>query len=251
MADGRRVSTCLLLLVLAVIWGHIGLSYFRMALACGLLSAFFLAILLQFWHFYINNPHMTYREDCITDPNRSRYRLIAVLMVLSCTYFVIGGLWVEWHITYSIAYGDGMYLHIMLYAAVLIILVHGATIWWFLFFKLRGVTLSQRFALEPGLGLLLLLTQFIVVSLLVDPVWHLVVASTLTPFSIPHSVIFISTPVICGMALFSERIASGSRKWGFAVLKFRDYLNLFVFASLFLLIIRLLDRYDVWISNLM
>src|SRR5690606_38716799 len=133
-----------------------------------------------------------------------------------------GGLWAEWHIPYAIVYGDGMVHNIMLYAAVLIILIHGATIWWFLFFKLRDASLSQRFELEPGLGLLLLLTQCVIVSLLVDPIWHLLTASPLTSFSIPHSLIFISTPIICGMALFSERIASGSRKWGFVVLKFRD-----------------------------
>ncbi len=131
--------------------------------------------------------------------------LAATIAASSGLLFVAGGLWDEiWHRQYG-GFGDDFLWppHLLLYGSIALIaaLAAGAV----LMLGLRGAGgLRQRVRSEPLLGVIALVSAYLIFSLPSDELWHRIYGRDITAWSLPHVILVTG---IAGVMLASVPLA--------------------------------------------
>lgn len=124
-------------------------------------------------------------------------QLLALLVAGSAALLMIGLTWDEaWHRIYGVPIGEDFFWrpHILMYISfglVALFAFGGLAI-----INRNPGTLRHKFRAEPLLGLLVLMSGFMLFSLPVDPLWHQIYGVDLTAWSLPHLVMFGSAGVL-------------------------------------------------------
>jgi hypothetical protein len=176
------------------------------------------------------------------DPATLRQRrLVALLMLVSGTAMMFGARWDElWHRMYG-GFGDDFLWppHLLMYVALGL---NGVFAGVGLTLALRGQGgLRDRFRAEPVLGLVGLLAAYQLASIPSDALWHEIIGPDLTAWSMPHTLLTLSSNLVtaAGAALVLSTVprrpwrsvlAAGSVRGADAVA-----LGLIVAAAMFLL----------------
>lgn len=151
------------------------------------LSGLVLAFALLIWWLFLSPLPVAPRATPLRSV-RSR-QILALLVLFSGMLFVVGGFWDEvWHRRYG-GFGDDFLWppHIMLYGSVGLIALFAAG--GLLTALGRGSArggMRQRFRADPLVGLLGLVSVYLVASLPSDQIWHVVYGSDITAWSLPH-----------------------------------------------------------------
>jgi hypothetical protein len=139
-------------------------------------------------------------------PGASRVRALAAAVAASSgLLFVAGGLWDEiWHRQYGGFGNDFLWPpHLLLYGSIALIaaLAAGAV----LVIGLRGAGgLRQRVRSEPLLGVIALVSAYLIFSLPSDELWHRIYGRDITAWSLPHVILVTG---IAGVMLMSVPLA--------------------------------------------
>lgn len=168
------------------------------------------------WHFLIRPLPAGHASVARSFLSVSQRRLIATLIVLSTINLVVGGMWDEvWHRAYGAALGEDLLWmpHIMIYTMLgfNVLVAFGG-----LFYLLRygKGTLQQRFRSDFLIGVLILVSTYMLFAVPADPVWHTLYGDDISGLSIPHLVLgfgMISTLLVAPALLLSTY---RTRAWG-------------------------------------
>lgn len=124
-------------------------------------------------------------------PGASRLRALAAAVAASGgLLFVAGGLWDEiWHRRYGGFGNDFLWPpHLLLYSSIALIAVLAAGA--LLVIALRGSgSLRERVRAEPLLGLIALVSAYLIFSLPSDELWHRIYGRDITAWSLPHIIL--------------------------------------------------------------
>jgi hypothetical protein len=118
--------------------------------------------------------------------------LMGLGLLLAEINMFVAGIWDEtWHIQFGIPFGDDFFWrpHLLLYIAFGLLILMGIAVWFFIFFRMRG-SLRQRFRAVPLLGLCMIIAQFLLIVLPLDPFWHVLYGRDISVWSIPHILLF-------------------------------------------------------------
>lgn len=147
-------------------------------------------------------------------------QLLALLVAGSAALLMIGLTWDEaWHRIYGVPIGEDFFWrpHILMYISfgLVTLFAFGGL---FVINRNPG-TLRHKFRAEPLLGLLVLMSGFMLLSLPVDPLWHQIYGVDLTAWSLPHLVMFGSAGVlfIMGAAIQASVIPKTGWRIGFGL----------------------------------
>ena len=147
-------------------------------------------------------------------------QLLALLVTGSAALLMVGLTWDEsWHRIYGVPLGEDFLWrpHILMYVSfglVTLLALGGLMI-----INRNPGTLPQKFRAEPLLGLLVLVSGFMLLSLPADPLWHQIYGVDLTAWSLPHLVMFGSAAAIyiIGAALQASVIPKDGWRVGFGL----------------------------------
>jgi hypothetical protein len=144
-------------------------------------------------------------------PGASRVRaLAAAVSASSGLLFVAGGLWDEiWHRRYGGFGNDFLWPpHLLLYSSIALIaaLAAGAVLVLALGFRGSG-GLRERMRAEPLLGVIALVSAYLIFSLPSDELWHRIYGRDITAWSLPHVILVTG---IAGVMLASLPLALSS-----------------------------------------
>lgn len=218
-----------------------------------ILSGFAFVVLMflfftgQFWWFFVDNPALQKKQQARPLLPPLLYRFTAILFAATTTHLVIGGMWDEtWHIIYQLPFGVDLLWppHLMLYFCFLTILFLGFIAWWLIFFKIKSGTLRQRFIKDPVIGLMLILGQYTLVVLPMDPIWHEWYGADISAWSVPHILLLTGGMGMFFLAFLLMRISAGARRWHRMEFSLRDILNIFVLSSFLFLSYQMLFEYE-------
>jgi hypothetical protein len=147
-------------------------------------------------------------------------QLLALLVTGSAALLMIGLTWDEaWHRIYGVPLGEDFLWrpHILMYISfgLVSLFAFGGLV----VINRNPGTLRHKFRAEPLLGLLVLTSGFMLLSLPVDPLWHQIYGVDLTAWSLPHLVMFLSAGIIfiVGAALQASVIPKDGWRMGFGL----------------------------------
>lgn len=145
-------------------------------------------------------------------PGGLRLRSVAAAVAASSgLLFVAGGLWDEiWHRRYGGFGNDFLWPpHMLLYGSIALIaaLAAGAVLMLALGLRGAGGGLRARVRSEPMLGLIALVSAYLIFSLPSDELWHRIYGTDLTAWSLPHIILVTG---IAGVMLASVPLALSS-----------------------------------------
>ena len=178
------VAVGLFALVALARWGGVAHPGRLFAAGIALLSGLILSFGLLAWWLYLSPaPALAAPEPARSVAGR---QILGMLALLSGALFLVGAFWDEvWHRIYG-SFGDDFLWppHMLIYGSLaLVALFAGGG----LLFMLRGDgDLRRRFRAEPLIGLLALVSAFLIASIPSDLLWHLIYGLDLTTWSLPH-----------------------------------------------------------------
>jgi hypothetical protein len=182
-------------------------------LALGSLVAVFAA--LAWWLFFSPLPPGEPEPVRTDSPRQRRVRaLIATLMLVSGTSFLVGARWDEfWHRLYG-GFGEDFLWppHLMMYASLglnAVFAVVGLGI------ALRGRGgVRARFRQEPLLGFLGLTAAYQMAAIPSDLLWHEIIGPDITAWSLPHVLLALTTSMVLLAGVALALSASSSSRQG-------------------------------------
>jgi hypothetical protein len=96
-------------------------------------------------------------------------------------------------------------------------------------------TFQQRFRANPLLGLIVLVTAFLLFALPADPIWHTIYGEDLSAWSIPHLLLFLAFAAVMLLAIALQLSTVPPRPWrGIWRLGLADVVPLLMAASIVL-----------------
>jgi hypothetical protein len=178
------IAGALAVMVAVARWGGITRSGPLFVAGVALLSGLVLAFgMLAWWLYFSQLP----AEAAAAPPRSTAARqVLGMLSLISGALFLIGSFWDEvWHRTYG-SFGDDFLWppHMLIYGSLaLVALFAGGGL---LLMMLGGGNLRQRFRAEPHIGMLALVSAFLVASIPSDLLWHSIYGIDLTAWGLPH-----------------------------------------------------------------
>ncbi|MDX2140584.1 MAG: hypothetical protein SF123_21055 [Chloroflexota bacterium] len=209
------------------------------AISGGLIIAFGI---IAWWLLLSPLPALKVSPARLTPATR---QLLALLVTGSAALLMIGLTWDEaWHRIYGVPIGEDFFWrpHILMYISFGLVTL-------FAFGGLAVInrnpgTLRHKFRAEPLLGLLVLMSGFMLLSLPVDPLWHQIYGVDLTAWSLPHLVMFGAAGLIfiLGAAIQASVIPKTGWKVGFGL---REGIAAYMLSqSVLILLILLVVEWD-------
>jgi hypothetical protein len=178
------IAGALAVMVAIARWGGVAQPGPLFAAGVALLSGLVLAFGLLAWWLYLSQL----RTQAVAAPPRSTAarQVLGMLSLISGALFLIGSFWDEvWHRTYG-SFGDDFLWppHMLIYGSLaLVALFAGGGL---LLMMIGGGDLRQHFRAEPHVGLLALVSAFLVASIPSDLLWHSIYGADLTAWGLPH-----------------------------------------------------------------
>jgi hypothetical protein len=179
-------------------------------------------------------------------------QLLALLVTGSAALLMVGLTWDEaWHRIYGVPLGEDFLWppHILMYVSfgLVTLFAFGGL----LVINRNPGTLRHKFRAEPLLGLLVLVSGFMLLSLPVDPLWHQIYGVDLTAWSLPHLVMFGAAAMIfvVGAALQASVIPKDGWRVGFGL---REIIAAYVLGqALLMALILLVVEWDGTVAEMM
>jgi hypothetical protein len=200
----RRVLTiagALIILVSLARWGGTIRPSPLFFTGVGILSVLILVFsILVVWLYH--NPKTSLRSRSRSTALR---RTIATLTLISITAFTVGGFWDEvWHRKYG-GFGDDFFWppHLLIYTSLLITAIFAGVGLW-ITLKNQG-SIRDRFQAENHIGLISLVSTFLIASLPSDEIWHRIYGKDITGWSLPHIIIAGGTVTVTLIASYLMR----------------------------------------------
>lgn len=225
----------LVVLISLVRWGGTAtpgpLFVLGVAVMLGLMTLFALLV----WRLLLSPMSEAIPKSSVTPALRET---IGSLAVVSGLMFSVGLVWDEtWHRRYG-GFGDDFLWppHFLIYGSLGLnfLFALGGMLW--LWRKGQG-NLRQRFRAEPLVGLLALMSGYLVLSAPLDELWHRIYGKDITAWSLPHLTLFGGMAVVLMVSVTMLLSNLPRASWqGLRGLRFQEGLAilLFVFAlSLF------------------
>lgn len=168
----------------------------------------------------------------ITPKTSQRSKQILGMLVSICGInFVVGGIWdAIWHLTYGIPFGKDLLWrpHLLLYSSF--ILTAG--------FATAGLYLVTRdrqglrvgFRHHPLLGLLVLVSAFMLAAVGLDPIWHTIYGGDISAWSLPHLILLSGFDAV--MIVSAIILASTNVRPDWVSIRRLKFADLFVFLPL-------------------
>ncbi|HLF28041.1 MAG TPA: hypothetical protein VJG32_17030 [Anaerolineae bacterium] len=218
-------GVALIVLVLLAHWGGSTTTGPLFALGIAVLSVLILAFSALVWWLYLSPlPAQVGRP---VERSAQVRQALAALVVISGVLFTIGAFWDEvWHRRYGINLNDFLWPpHLMIYGSMgLTSLFAGGG----LFFALSGSgDLRQRFRAEPRLGLLGLVSLYILASVPSDLLWHEIYGLDISAWSLPHVLLVGGFTLVMLIGISLQLSLAPPRPWsGLRGLSGREFLAL-------------------------
>jgi len=167
-------------------------------------------------------------------------QLLALLTAGGAALLMFGLTWDEaWHRTYGVPVGEDFFWrpHLLMYVSfgLFALFAFGGL---FIINRNPG-SFRQKFRAEPLLGLLVLLSGFMLVSLPMDPIWHQLYGVDLTAWSLPHLIMLGSAGVIFLMGAAIQISVIPKTGWRIGI-GLREGIAAFMIAQAMLMIMILL-----------
>ncbi|MBA3944121.1 MAG: hypothetical protein H0X37_06105 [Herpetosiphonaceae bacterium] len=184
LRTGLILAGALTIILSLVRWGGTAKSGPILWAGVGLLSGLIIGFGILTWWLYLSPLHTT----AVTVSQRSPQlrQMVGLLVLMSGTLFALGGFWDEvWHRRFGGFGNDFLWPpHMLLYGSIALTAA----------FALGGIVLivrgtgglRERFRSEPLLGLLGLITCYLLASVPSDELWHRIYGKDLTAWSLPH-----------------------------------------------------------------
>lgn len=243
-------AIALLFLLFMVSWGGAISDSKLPAFVIGVaaLVATLCAFAFAFWYLLVRPLPARHRIAATGGINASYRQVIAFLLGVASLNIVVGGFWDEvWHRLYGIPFGEDFFWrpHFLMYFGFLTVMVLGGLGLYAIVRQMKG-TLAQRFHAAPTIGLLVLVTGFMLYALPADPLWHQIYGEDLTAWSIPHLLLLLNFTTIMLVAVAIQLSMIPGREWqSVARLTAYDILPLLMFASVILINLQLFTtEYD-------
>lgn len=132
-------------------------------------------------------------DSAVVQPKTSRRlkQIVGGLIGVCGLNFVVGGIWdALWHIQYGIPFGKDFFWrpHLLMYSSFLLIagFAFGGVV--FVLREGRG-QIRQGFRQHPLLGLLALVSGFMLIAVVLDPAWHMIYGPDISAWSLPHLIL--------------------------------------------------------------
>lgn len=187
----------LLVLVLMTHWGGSASPGPLLVTGIALLLAAITAYgALVWWLFFSPLPAAT--STAAHQPSADVRQLLAMLIMISGAFFVIGGFWDEsWHRMFGVPLGEDFFWrpHILIYICLGTINLFALGGLYLVLRQSRG-DLRRRFRAQPLLGLLALASGFQILVTPLDPLWHEVYGLDITAWSLPHILVAVGFMVV-------------------------------------------------------
>jgi hypothetical protein len=201
------------LLALLTYWGGQVAAGPELYLGVGVLIGLFLAFgVLLYWLYMSPLP----AGETVAPAGRSAEarQLVALLVALSGLLSMISAVWDQaWHQLYG-GFGDDFLWppHLMLYASLGMIAVFAA-VGLIAIARGRG-SLRARFRSEPAIGLLGLVSAFMMTSIPSDAIWHELYGVDITGWSLPHVLLGFGFTLVMAAAFSLQLSLLAPRAWG-------------------------------------
>ncbi len=181
---GLILAGALTIILSLVRWGGTATTGPILWAGVGLLSGLIIGFGILTWWLYLTPlQHGAVRASQRSPEVR---QMVALLVLMSGTLFALGGFWDEvWHRRFGGFGNDFLWPpHMLLYGSIALTAL----------FALGGIVLivrgsgglRERFRSEPLLGLLGLITCYLLASVPSDELWHRIYGKDLTAWSLPH-----------------------------------------------------------------
>jgi hypothetical protein len=178
------IAGALAVMIAIARWGGVAQPGPLFIAGVALLSGLVLAFGVLAWWLYLSP--LPKQNAATPQPAIATRQVLGMLSLISGALFLIGSFWDEvWHRTYG-SFGDDFLWppHMLIYGSLgLVMLFAGGGL---LLMLSRGGDPRQRFRAEPHIGLLALVSAFLVASIPSDLLWHAIYGRDLTAWGLPH-----------------------------------------------------------------
>lgn len=184
----------IVILVQVVRWGGTARGGPIFIAGVALLTSLLIGLGAAIWWLYLSPlPH---NRPAASVLSAGQQQALASGIILGGLLFLLGGFWDEvWHRRYGGFGNDFLWApHLMLYASILLFTAFAGTGIWLTL--RRPGTLRERFRAEPLLGLIGLVSAYLLVSLPSDELWHRIYGTDLTAWSLPHLTLMLGLTFI-------------------------------------------------------
>jgi hypothetical protein len=142
-------------------------------------------------------------------------QILAMLVGICGVNFVVGGIWdAVWHLTYGIPFGKDLLWrpHLLLYSSFLLIagFAFGGL---YIVFKQGQGSLQQRYRQNPLIGLLALVSGFMLMVVPADPIWHTIYGEDISAWSLPHLVLAAGFTLVMIVSAMVQASTSWRAGW--------------------------------------
>ena len=217
------------ILVQVVRWGGTAkggpLYALGIALMLGILLVFGGAV---WWLYFSALPNAKVQPSRMSN---GQAQTLASGIVIAGMLFLVGGFWDEmWHRTYGGFGNDFLWPpHMLLYASILAFTVFAGL---GMFLTMRGAgSIRERFRSEPLLGIVGLVSSYLLVSLPSDELWHRIYGLDLTAWSLPHLSLTFGVMLIMLAGIMVQLNLLPAREWrGLAAMQWGEWLVLVLIA---------------------
>ncbi len=204
----------LVVLLAAIYWGGAAqpgpLLYAGVAFLIAVMIAF---VALAWWLFLSPLPAARSRPYAAKSTPLLR-QMLAVLVIVCGGLFVMGGFWDElWHRQFGTPFGEDFWWrpHQLIYGSLALAAI----------FALGGLAyvlrekgdLRRRFRAEPGIGLLALVSGYLMFSVPIDPLWHEIYGLDITAWSLPHIMLAMGFTCVMLVAVALQLSLVKAQSW--------------------------------------
>lgn len=177
-------------------------------------------------------------------------QIIGMLIGLCGINFVVGGIWdAVWHLRYGIPFGADLLWrpHLLMYSSFMLIAVFAIGGLVFVNREGRG-TFAEKFRQHPLIGLLALVSGFMLIVVGLDPLWHTLYGGDISAWSLPHLILVGGFDAVMVASAIIQAATHYRERWNaILTVKFADVFILLplLFAGFMTLLLGTVEWVDI------